>query len=92
MVEQTMLNEELAFFDKNLPEWLEKHAGRVVLVKGHELVGFFDDEGQAIGEGARRFGLQSFLVRRIERVPEEVCIPALTLGILRGNSACTVRV
>jgi hypothetical protein len=87
-----MLEEELGYFEKNLSAWLERHTGRVALVKGRELVGFFDDEEQAIAEGARRFGLQSFLVRRVERVPEAVCIPALTLGILRGNSARTVRV
>ncbi len=86
-----MLEQELAFFRENLPTWLQKHAGRVVLVKGRELIGFFDDEGKAMSEGARRFGLDSFLIRRIESTEQEICIPALTLGILSGHLACTVR-
>ncbi|MBI2823100.1 MAG: hypothetical protein HYX69_00250 [Planctomycetia bacterium] len=81
-----VLSEELKFYAQNLPNWLDKHTGRVVLVKGDELVGFFDDEAQAMSEGARLFGLSSFLVRRIEPTETAISVPALTLGILRGDN------
>jgi len=49
----------------------------------------FDTEEQAISEGARQFGLQPFLVRRVHSKEQEVSIPALTLGILRANPTHT---
>jgi hypothetical protein len=81
----TALATELEFFDQHLDEWLTKHLGRVVLVKGRELVGVFDNEDDALAEGARRFGLTSFPVRRVAPQQVEVQIPALTLGVLRAN-------
>ena len=82
-----MLDIERRVFDQHLEEWLVSHAGRVVLVKDSEVVGFFDDEWSALGEGARRFGLTSFLVRRVDRNDYTLSAPALTLGILRANPA-----
>ncbi len=78
-----MLDIELKFFCDHLPEWLEKHSDRVALVKGAELIGFFDDEQQAIATGARQFGLGPFLVRRVqtEEPPVSACANS-------GDSAC----
>ena len=81
-----MLDTELKFFEDNLPAWLEKHADRVALVKGAELIGFFDDEQQAVAAGAREFGLQSFLVRRVSREEPTFSAPALSLGILNATA------
>ena len=81
-----MLEQERAFYERNLPQWLERYAGRFVLIKGEELIGTFDTVDDALAEGARRFGLESFLVRRVEAAPQEIQIPALTFGLLRADS------
>ena len=81
-----MLTTELEFFKQHLSTWLETSAGRVALIKDRKLLGFFDNESDALAEGARQFGLQSFLVRRILTEQPEAHAPALTLGILRANS------
>ena len=80
-----MLENQSKFFDEHKAEWLEKHRDRVVLIKGRELVGFFDNERDAVVEGARRFGLQSFMAKRVQESEEEVFIPALAMGILGGD-------
>jgi len=81
-----MLETELKFFYENLPQWLEKHADRVALVKGAELVGLFDNEEQAVATGARLFGLESFLVRRVEAEEPSFDVPALTFGLLCASN------
>lgn len=86
-----MLDVECRTFDEHLEEWLRSHSGRVVLIKDSDVVGFFDDEPAALGEGARRFGLTSFLVRRVDPKAYTVSAPALALGILRANPAQSVR-
>jgi hypothetical protein len=82
-----MLEKEREFFKKNLPELLAKSNGRIVLIKGEELIGIYNTPEEALSEGARRFGLQSFLVRTIAEKQEDISIPALSLGILNANSA-----
>jgi hypothetical protein len=77
-----MLETELAYYKAHKDEWLKSHRERFVLVKGEELVGTFDTYEQAIREGARRFGLANFLVRRVTEPEEPLSVPALTLGLL----------
>ena len=84
-----MLDDEVAFFNANRADWVEKYKDRVALVKGSELIGIFDNEEAALREGARRYGLQSFLVRRVTAQDTPVNVPALAFGLIRADSACT---
>lgn len=86
-----MLDVERAFFDSHRAEWLARFRGRIALVKGEQLVGTYATMEDALSEGARRFGLDSFLVRPIEEAePEPVEVPAYALGILRGDSTPSI--
>jgi hypothetical protein len=86
-----VLEEERRFYDEHLAEWLERYAERFVVVKGRELVAVTNTVDEALAEGARRFGLSPFLVRRVQSQPEIVTIPALTLGLLHADFASPVR-
>ena len=82
----TMLDTERQFYSDNLAKWLGQYPGKFVLVKDQELIGTFDTDEDALTEGARRFGLKPFLVRRVQERQEEVNVPALALGILRADT------
>ena len=82
-----MLEKERKFFESHRADWLKQNPGKFVLVKNDELIGFFGSQKEALIEGARRFGSDSFLVRQVEESEQVVYIPALTLGILRADSA-----
>jgi len=82
-----MLEAERAFYRDRCDEWCGEHEGEYVLVKGEELVGFFNEESEALAEGARRFGDDDFLVRRVDGTDRrEVRAPALSLGILQAGN------
>jgi hypothetical protein len=56
----------------------EGHEGQWVLIKGEEVLGFFDTRRQASDEGHKRFLLQGFLVHQIktrEPVSRVSCYP-----------------
>lgn len=59
------LQVEIAYFDKMLPEWTEKHAGLFALVRGEELIGTYSNNDDAYRAGLGRFNAQPFLVRQI---------------------------
>jgi len=81
-----MLETELQIFRGHLPEWLQSHPSEYALVKGDVVIGFFDTVDRALEEGARRFGLESFLVRQVEPQEPEIFIPALALNLLHAGS------
>lgn len=80
-----MLERERAFYGAHEVEWAAAHPGRFVVVKGEQMLGVFDTMEDALAAGAASFGLDSFLVRKLGQKPDEVNIPALTLGLLRAN-------
>ncbi len=81
-----MLEQERKYFETHRAVWLNQYAGKFVLVKGEQLVGVFNTQQEALAEGARRFGTESFLVRQVDESEHLIYIPALTLGILRADS------
>jgi hypothetical protein len=81
-----MLEQERQYFSDHLNEWLRLYPGKFVVIKGDRLLGAFDTNDEALAAGAREYGLEPFLVRRVQPMQEEVKIPALTLGLLRADS------
>ena len=86
-----MLETERQFFDEHIGQLQSQYAGKFVVIKLQEIVGAFDTIEEALAEGSRRFGLDSYLVRRIGGVTRDVTVPALTLGLLRAHTAHTIR-
>lgn len=80
-----MLETERQYFDEHREELLRQYPGRFVIIKDQQVRGPFDTIQDALGAAASEFGLCSVLVRRTDDVPQEVSIPALTLGILRAD-------
>lgn len=86
-----MLDKERNFYNEKREELVSQHLGKFVLIKEEEVVGVYNKIEEALAEGARRFGMQPFLVRQISQPAEnEINIPALTLGILRADSPRSV--
>lgn len=81
-----MLEKERKYFEAKRDEWLKKYFGKFLLIKGESLIGAFNTQTDALIEGARRYGLGSFLVRQVEESEEIIYIPALTLGLLRADT------
>lgn len=85
-----MLEQERQFYSDSLAGWLSRYPGKFILVKERELVGAFDTIEEALATGARQFGMQPFLVRRVAPSEETVSIPALSLGILSADSSRSI--
>ena len=62
-----ILETETAYFEAHLDEWMKTCPGKIALVKGERLIGMFGTYEDALAEAARRFGLASFLMRRVRR-------------------------
>lgn len=64
--EKTRLALEIEFYELHKREWLKRHSGDYVVVKGGEVLGFYSSFGAAYSAGAGAWGVYTdFLVRQI---------------------------
>ena len=87
----SMLDVERKYFADNLPSLMARYGGRFIVIKDDTVVWAFATIDEALREGARRFGLQPFLMRLVSETPHEISIPALTLGVLYANPPYAIR-
>jgi len=85
-----MLDTERAFFDSIQQKLTTVCLGQFVVIKNKELIGTYATIQEAFADGAKRVGLEPFLVRQVGSQPETVSIPALTLGILSAHPSHTI--
>jgi len=81
-----VLERERAFYNAHQAARAALHPGRFVVVKGEELIGTYETMDLAVAAGASRFGLDTFLVRKVGEAGQEVHVPALALGLLFAPS------
>ena len=79
---QSLLKDEIAYYDEHAEELLLTFPNRFVLIHGDRLVGDYDSHAEAVGEGVRRYGRGPFLVRRTGDKQRKFTAPALSLGLL----------
>lgn len=65
-----LLEKEMNVFDKQLPDLLEKSAGKFVLIKEDEIIGVYEAREDALRAGYEKFRQEPFLVREIVAIPE----------------------
>ena len=58
------LDTERKTYASHLGQWSE-HQGKYVLISGDEVVDFFDTYQDAISQGYKQFGLNTFFVKQI---------------------------
>jgi hypothetical protein len=81
-VELMALEAELALYNSKLPE-LTKDEGKFVLIQGQDIAGVFGTYDDALNEGYKAFGLEPFLVKRIQAIEQVQFISRLTLNPCR---------
>ena len=82
-----MLEEERQYYNENREAWATRYPGQFVLVKGRKLIGAYDTMEAALAEGARLFGLNSFLIRRASEVEQENHVTRPTLFVQAAPTA-----
>jgi hypothetical protein len=59
------LDREVAYYKDHKEEFLE-HEGKYVVIHGEELAGFWETYEDALQVACREFGLEPFLIKKIE--------------------------
>lgn len=63
------LDKDLEFYREKLPEWTE-HEGKYALIRNQRLVDFYSSYDDAIKIGYSEFGLEPFLVKRVNTLEQ----------------------
>jgi hypothetical protein len=62
----TPLQTEFDYYIAHQAELVEKYNGKVVVLKGHEIIGVFADKITAMTEAQKTHALGTFLVQKVE--------------------------
>ena len=68
--QKCVLSIELDYFDKHRKEWCEHHTGKIVVISGTTVYGFYDDYKNALQVGYDQCGLRPFLLKEVQLVDE----------------------
>ena len=62
---QGPLVEEFEYYLEHQDEMVEKYNGRVIAIKGHDVLGDYDDASEALAETRKSHELGTFLIQRV---------------------------
>lgn len=79
------LEKELALYARMKPDLLKAYQGKFVLIRGEEFIGAYDSAENAYAEGVKRFGRESFLVKKVTEQEEVYRNQALSLGLMHAR-------
>lgn len=66
---QIEIDRNYDFFQRNLSKYLKDHAGQYALLKGANLIAFFDGPGEAYRDGLARFADELFSIQEVRSEP-----------------------
>ena len=82
---QLALETELGFFEENRAAYLEKAEGKFAVIKGENLLGFFDTDEAAYKAAVQAYGIEPFLIKEVleeDRIEQN---PAYQLGLIHAT-------
>ncbi len=79
------LQEELNFYKSKKEEWLEQYNKKFLLIKGNELIDYFDTSSDAHKDGVRRFGSELFFIKQLVEAEPIAKFPSITLGLINAR-------
>ncbi|MFY9610661.1 MAG: hypothetical protein WAU45_18875 [Blastocatellia bacterium] len=76
-----MFKDELEYFVAHQEELVEKYQGKVLVIKGNELLGVYDDALEAYLEAQKRYELGTFMIQACEPGPQAYSV---TIGSIQS--------
>ncbi|MBI3810884.1 MAG: hypothetical protein HY283_01580 [Nitrospirae bacterium] len=67
------LQVESKVFETHVGKWRSAHMGEFVLIKGEDVIGFYESLDAAFDQGSQRYGMADFFIEQI--------LPAETVNI-----------
>jgi hypothetical protein len=74
------LESEVAYYKTHKEEFLE-HEGKFVVIHGEDVAGFWETYEDALQVACREFGLQPFLIKKIEAKEQKHYIRGLPVSL-----------
>ena len=81
----TVLDQEMAFYRQREKEYLQHYNNMYVVISSNRLIGAYSTETEAYEAGLGEIGNVPFLIKRVTEEPEQVHLPALSVGILNAD-------
>ncbi len=81
----TDLKREFEYYRANKADFLKKYEGKFIVIKGHEVLGVFNEQLEAINQTRKNHELGTFLVKRV--VEDDIAFFHSRVGFKNARSA-----
>ena len=85
MTDNDALEKELAFFNRNKAGYLKEYKNKYLLIKGEELIGYFDTNEAAYEAGIQKYGNVPFLIKQVLEHEPTLTISSVFMGTANAN-------
>lgn len=82
MTQDIMFQEELRFFQDNQDKLVSKYDGKVLVIKGKEVVGAYPTELDAFIEASKKYKAGSFMIQPCRAGIDAFTVTISTLGMI----------
>ena len=79
------LEQELAYFNRELSELLKHYRGQYAVIKAERLLGTYTTFDEAFSAGVTEWGNAPFLIRPVIEEEQVADFPALAAGMLHAD-------
>lgn len=74
------LEREVETYKEHFQDLVKNHEDQIVIIKGDKILGFCNDYESALSFGYQNCGLESFLMKKVERNERPILITRLIVG------------
>ena len=82
---EDVLAKEQTYYEAHRLEYLQRYAGKFLLIRGEEFHGAYDTFADALASSAEKFGDVPVFIKQVESDEKPLSFPALQLGILSAD-------
>ncbi len=78
-----MFQQELHFFQENQERLVNQYPGKILVIKGTEIIGVYDTPLQALEEAQKKYEMGTFMIQPCEPGPDAYTVTISSLGIIK---------
>jgi alanine dehydrogenase len=85
-MEAFVFKQELDFFQKNQEKLVDQYKGKVLVIKGSELIGAYRSPLEAFTEASKKYEPGSFMIQPCNPGPDAYTVTINALGMIKTKA------
>ena len=81
-----MFKEEFEYFKDNQADLVEKYKGKILVIKGRDILGAYNNPLEALTESIKNYELGTFMIQPCQPGPDAYTVTVSSLGVIQTKA------